>query len=157
MPRPDLPRTISPHKKDSTGQMVARARLDHVESLFHTLRNELSWLIPRILVRHLKSEAAYAARGPTDRPPRSWRATHFNQFPWRTAVTTTWPLRRLPSHLRYRSLSLSPELRFEADRRTDSAKASIFANHHRPASLRPGRSKGAAAAILVIDALRMCG
>jgi hypothetical protein len=57
----------------------------------------------------LKNGTAYAARGPTDRPPRSWRATHFNQFPWRTAVTTTWPLRRLLNHSRYRSLSLSPE------------------------------------------------
>jgi hypothetical protein len=50
-----------------------------------------------VQVRYLKSETAYAARGPTDRPSRSWRATHFNQFPWRAAVTTTWPLRRLLS------------------------------------------------------------
>jgi hypothetical protein len=91
---------VSLRKRDSAGRKVERAQQDHAGRLLRTLCNgyhDCSPLFPNPLVRHLKSETAYAARGPTDRPPRSWRATHFNQFPWRTAVTTTWSLRRLLS------------------------------------------------------------
>jgi hypothetical protein len=107
MPRPITALTllttrpkVSLRKRGSAGRKVERAQEDHAERLLRTLCNgyhDCSPLFPNPLVRHLKSETAYAARGPTDRPPRSWRATHFNQFPWRTAVTTTWSLRRLLS------------------------------------------------------------
>jgi hypothetical protein len=172
-------RRSSEFGKIARGCYSARHAMDH-----HGLVPKF----PAPLARHLKSEAAYAARGPTDRPPRSWRATHFNQFPWRTAVTTTWP------HLASAAIAQFPLRRG----RSNQVKLTVQAPFHgyprarrrrrvwrrwhpawclavhtppspkgaadlcqssppRLAHLQPRCSKGAAAAILVMDALRMCG
>ena len=180
---------VSLRKRDSAGRKVERAQQDHAGRLPRTLCNgyhDCSPLFPNPLVRHLKSETAYAARGPTDRPPRSWRATHFNQFPWRTAVTTTWSLGDCSvsssSVRRSTDCTSRPITVTLSTRKTDSplipsvaAMASglvpcrctrlrrrkgrrIFANHHRPASLTFNPVvRRERPRPLVMGALRMCG